>query len=143
MTDLLYSDGLDVHYGRVQVLYDVSIAVQAGEMVALLGTNGAGKTTLFDCISGFRRPDKGRIVFDSKVNLVSQPAHERIVLGIGRLFQQAKLFPSVTVRDVIRTAQPRREPRPGGGPNRRTPSMAAGNTSLSDAADICAQWPTS
>jgi ABC-type branched-subunit amino acid transport system ATPase component len=81
--------------------------VDEGQIVGIIGPNGAGKTTLFDCISGFRRPDGGRIVYGGRVDLVSRPAHDRVVLGIGRLFQQAKLWPSVTVRDVIRTAQHR------------------------------------
>ncbi len=104
---ILEIDDVELAFGGVHALDGATFSVEAGQIVGIIGPNGAGKTTLFDCISGFRRPDAGRIVFDSNVNLVSQPAHERIVLGIGRLFQQAKLFPSVTVRDVIRTAQHR------------------------------------
>jgi ABC-type branched-subunit amino acid transport system ATPase component len=104
---ILEIDELKLAFGGVRALDGATFSVEEGQIVGLIGPNGAGKTTLFDCISGFRRPDSGRILYDDRVDLVSRPAHDRVVLGIGRLFQQAKLWPSVTVRDVIRTAQHR------------------------------------
>jgi ABC-type branched-subunit amino acid transport system ATPase component len=99
-------------FGGVRALDGATFDVSEGEIVGLIGPNGAGKTTLFDCISGFRRPDEGRIVYTTSehgtVDLVAQSPHDRITVGIGRLFQQAKLFPSVRVRDIIRTVQHRR-----------------------------------
>jgi ABC-type branched-subunit amino acid transport system ATPase component len=103
----------DVHlaFGGVHALDGATFDVEEGEIVGLIGPNGAGKTTLFDCISGFQRPDSGRIQYttaDGTVDLIDQPPHDRITSGIGRLFQQAKLFPSVRVRDIVRTVQHRR-----------------------------------
>jgi ABC-type branched-subunit amino acid transport system ATPase component len=103
---ILEIDDVQLAFGGVRALDGATFAVNEGEIVGLIGPNGAGKTTLFDCISGFRRPDAGRIGYRG-TELTSRPAHDRVVLGIGRLFQQAKLFPSVTIRDVIRTAQHR------------------------------------
>ena len=60
---LLDAQDLDVHYGRVQVLFDVSIAVADGEFVALLGTNGAGKSTFLKAVSNLTTPSRGRITF--------------------------------------------------------------------------------
>jgi branched-chain amino acid transport system ATP-binding protein len=59
-------DGLDVRYGSVQVLFDVSLRVEPGEMVALLGTNGAGKSTLLKAVCGLIRPSAGAVLFDGR-----------------------------------------------------------------------------
>jgi ABC-type branched-subunit amino acid transport system ATPase component len=82
----------------------------------LIGPNGAGKTTLLDCISGFRRPDAGSIVLDAgdgPVELTARPAHERARLGIGRTFQNARLFRSLPLLDVLRAVQHDRMRRSG------------------------------
>jgi len=95
-------------FGGVAALDGVDFSVGRGEIVGLIGPNGAGKTTLFDCISGFRVPHAGRIVFAvpaGAVDLVTRPAHARVGLGIGRTFQNARLFRSVSVRDILRTVQ--------------------------------------
>ena len=105
MTVLEISD-VTLAFGGVRALDGATFTVDEGEIVGLIGPNGAGKTTLFDCVSGFRKPDGGRIRYEG-VELTSRPAQDRIVLGIGRLFQQAKLFPSVAIRDIIRTVQHR------------------------------------
>jgi ABC-type branched-subunit amino acid transport system ATPase component len=112
MSTILSVGGVQLAFGGVKALNGVTFDVPEGEIVGLIGPNGAGKTTLFDCISGFRRPDHGKIdYFDpsgQKVELVGLPPHERVTHGIGRLFQQARMFPSVSVRDVLRTVQHRR-----------------------------------
>ena len=101
----------DVHlrFGGVAALDGVSIDVPAGEIVGVIGPNGAGKTTLFDCISGFRRPDRGSIVLHRSaaddVELTRRPPYERTNLGIGRTFQNARLFRSMPIRDILRTVQ--------------------------------------
>jgi ABC-type branched-subunit amino acid transport system ATPase component len=107
VTVALDIDGVALAFGGVHALDGAKFTVDEGEIVGLIGPNGAGKTTLFDCISGFQKPDEGRIVYEGN-DLVARPAQDRIVLGIGRLFQQAKLFPSVKVRDIVRTVQHRR-----------------------------------
>jgi ABC-type branched-subunit amino acid transport system ATPase component len=96
----------DVHlrFGGVVALDGVTFDVQPGEVLGVIGPNGAGKTTLFDCISGFRRPDHGTITWDG-VDLVGRAAADRAALGIGRTFQNARLFRSMPIRDVLRTVQ--------------------------------------
>ncbi len=100
----------DVHlaFGGVKALDGVDYNVSAGEIVGIIGPNGAGKTTLFDCISGFRKPDAGSIVLSTDagdVDLVGQPAWGRTALGVGRTFQNARLFRSLSLRDILRTVQ--------------------------------------
>src|ERR1019366_8972134 len=63
-TSMLTVEKLNVHYGRVQVLYDIDIVVGEGELVALIGANGAGKSTLINTISGINRASTGTIHFD-------------------------------------------------------------------------------
>ncbi len=108
MTTILHVDGVKLAFGGVKALDGVTFDVPAGEIVGLIGPNGAGKTTLFDCISGYQRPDEGSITYDGNVELVGLPPHERVTHGIGRLFQQARMFPSVSIRDVLKTVQHRR-----------------------------------
>jgi len=112
MTSILKIEDVHLAFGGVHALDGVDFEVPQGEIVGLIGPNGAGKTTLFDCISGYQRPDSGRITYadanGKSVELVGMPPHERVTHGIGRLFQQARLFPSVTIRDVLRTVQHRR-----------------------------------
>jgi branched-chain amino acid transport system ATP-binding protein len=95
--------GISKRYGGVQVLYDVSIALEEGKVLGLIGPNGAGKTTLFDVISGFVTPDDGQILlFGDDVTALA--ADERAALGLVRSFQDARLFPSLTVVENIAVA---------------------------------------
>ena len=71
-------------------------------MLGLIGPNGAGKTTIFDLISGFQRPDGGRVVLEG-IDVTTASAHERARLGLGRSFQSARLWPSLTVREALAT----------------------------------------
>ena len=105
-------------FGGVVALDGVSFEVARGGVTGIIGPNGAGKTTLFDCISGFRRPDAGSITLAGSgdgppVDLVGQPAWARSRLGVGRTFQNARLFRSVPIRDILRTVQHDRMPRSG------------------------------
>jgi branched-chain amino acid transport system ATP-binding protein len=109
MTDPILSIK-DVHlaFGGVNALDYVNFEVPAGQIVGIIGPNGAGKTTLFDTISGFRAPDGGSIILhtaDGPVDLVKQPAYQRTALGVGRTFQNARLFRSLSLRDILRTVQ--------------------------------------
>jgi branched-chain amino acid transport system ATP-binding protein len=101
MTDLLYSDGLDVHYGRVQVLYDVSIAVEPGEFVALLGTNGAGKSTWLKAVSNLVPPSSGRVVFDGE-DVTGLPPDEIVARGLGHVPSGRGTLPDLTVEENLR-----------------------------------------
>jgi ABC-type branched-subunit amino acid transport system ATPase component len=99
--------GVSLRFGGLQVLDDVNLHVDQGEIVGLIGPNGAGKTTLFDVISGFHKPHGGTISFKG-VNLVDERPYRRAWLGMGRTFQTARLFQNETVLDTVKTACHRR-----------------------------------
>jgi ABC-type branched-subunit amino acid transport system ATPase component len=92
-----------VSFGGLRALDSVSIEVRTNEIVGLIGPNGAGKTTLFDCISGFRAYDSGRIVYQGR-NLDDVAPEQRAWIGIGRTLQNVRLFPYLTVIDNLRIA---------------------------------------
>ncbi|MGO8876278.1 MAG: ABC transporter ATP-binding protein [Acidimicrobiales bacterium] len=104
MTALLEVIGVGKRFGGIRALDDISLSVQAGEAVGLIGPNGAGKTTLFDCITGVRRADSGRILFDG-TRIDNLPVHRRARLGIGRTFQRIELFAGMTARDHLLVAE--------------------------------------
>ncbi|HEX2850926.1 MAG TPA: ATP-binding cassette domain-containing protein [Acidimicrobiales bacterium] len=94
---------LSVNFGGVQAVSDVDLSVRAGQILGIIGPNGAGKTTLFDLVSGYLRPSGGSILLDG-VDVTDLPANARAELGLGRSFQDARLFPSMTVRQAIAVA---------------------------------------
>jgi ABC-type branched-subunit amino acid transport system ATPase component len=89
-----------VRFGGIRALSEVSMSAHQGEILALIGGNGAGKTTLFDVISGFLRPDSGKVLVHGK-NLLRWSAPKRSRHGLGRSFQDSLLFSSLTVRETI------------------------------------------
>jgi lipopolysaccharide export system ATP-binding protein len=93
--------GLQKSYGKRQVVSDVSLQVQSGEVVGLLGPNGAGKTTSFYMIVGLVPSDAGDIEIDG-VDISRLPIHRRAVLGLSYLPQEASVFRKLTVEDNIR-----------------------------------------
>ena len=95
---LLEVDNLVKEFGGVVANADISLTVEGGEIVGLIGPNGAGKTTLFNCIAGYHKPDRGRIVFD-KEDITHWPAHKAARAGIGRTFQIMRIMPSLTVEE--------------------------------------------
>lgn len=100
--------GITVHFGGRVALDDVSINATPGEVVGLIGSNGAGKSTLVDVISGFVRPERGRVELLG-VDVSDAPAHQRARFALGRVFQDARLFGDLTVREAIQVALERRE----------------------------------
>jgi branched-chain amino acid transport system ATP-binding protein len=104
---VLTVDDLAVSFGGVVALAGVDLEVLPGEVVGVIGPNGAGKTTLFDCISGFVTADRGRIAL-AGVDVTSHEPDERARLGLGRSFQNARLFPALTVRENLATALERK-----------------------------------
>lgn len=88
-------------YGRRQVVRDVSIEVNQGEIVGLLGPNGAGKTTTFYMTVGFIRPDQGRVYLNQE-DITDLPMYKRAQRGIGYLPQEASVFRKLSVEDNIR-----------------------------------------
>jgi ABC-type branched-subunit amino acid transport system ATPase component len=97
---LLHVDGINVAYGEVQVLWDVSLKVYAGEIVALVGANGAGKSTLLSTISGLLSPRSGTIAFEGE--RIERASTQHIVdLGIAHVPEGRRLFPAMSVRDQL------------------------------------------
>jgi len=100
VTALLDVQAIDAGYGRVRVLEGVSLAVEAGSIVALVGSNGAGKSTLLRAISGLLRPTKGRIVFDG--GDIGGAAPNRVVAaGVLHVAENRRLFRQQSVQDNL------------------------------------------
>ena len=93
--------GIAKRYRSREVVKDLSISIDSGEIVGLLGPNGAGKTTAFYMIVGLIRCDRGRIVLNDK-DVTRLPVHRRARLGLGYLPQEASIFRKLTVADNIR-----------------------------------------
>ena len=103
---LLRTRDVTKSFGGVKALDEVDISVEEKEIVGLLGPNGAGKTTLFNVVSGFLKPDHGRILFQEEEIQHLLP-YERVAVGIGRTFQHVKLFRNLTVYENLLVAQHR------------------------------------
>lgn len=101
MASTLIVRGLQKSYGTRQVVRDVSLQVESGQVVGLLGPNGAGKTTSFYMIVGLVPSDAGQIDLDG-VDISRLPIHRRAVLGLSYLPQEASVFRKLTVEDNIR-----------------------------------------
>src|SRR5262245_36763163 len=97
---LLEVDGVTKRFGGFTALGGVTLHVNAGERVGLIGPNGSGKTTPINCVSGSLPVDGGRTVFDGH-DITRLPAHQRTRLGIVRSFQIPKPFPSMTVLENL------------------------------------------
>jgi lipopolysaccharide export system ATP-binding protein len=97
---MLQAKNLKKTYGKRTVVHDVSLCVNAGEIVGILGPNGAGKTTTFYMIMGLVQSDQGTILFDG-VPIGRYPMHKRAQLGLGYLPQETSLFKKLTVADNI------------------------------------------
>jgi len=100
---LLEVEGVSRRFGSLVAVDDVSMSVEAGELVAVIGPNGAGKTTFFNLLSGFLTPTSGRVRFDGEDITRMLPAR-RVWRGIARTFQVTEVFPELTVRENLRIA---------------------------------------
>ncbi|MGZ4737185.1 MAG: ABC transporter ATP-binding protein [Acidimicrobiia bacterium] len=101
---LLVAEGVSKTFAGITALDNVSLDVNAGEIVGLIGPNGAGKTTFFNCLLGLLRPDSGRVVFADK-DITRYPVYRRARLGFARTFQRIELFAGMTVRDHLLVAE--------------------------------------
>jgi len=101
---VLETNGVGIRFGGLQALQDVSLRVGEFEIVGLIGPNGAGKTTIFNCITGFYRPQSGRVRF-KHFDVSELPPHLRSALGMGRTFQNVGLVKTETVMQNMLTAQ--------------------------------------
>jgi branched-chain amino acid transport system ATP-binding protein len=97
---LLEVSDVVVHYGKIAALKDVTLGVDEGEIVALIGANGAGKTTTLKTSSGLRPLSAGRIVFEG-ADISRMPGHKRVVAGIGQAPEGRGVFPGMTVQENL------------------------------------------
>ena len=97
---LLEVEAIAVHYGKIAALKDVTLSVDEGEIVALIGANGAGKTTTLKTISGLRPLSSGRIVFEGE-DISRMPGHKRVTAGIGQAPEGRGVFPGMTVQENL------------------------------------------
>jgi branched-chain amino acid transport system ATP-binding protein len=109
---LLDVAGINVFYGRVQALRGVSLSIENGEIVALIGSNGAGKTTTLRTISGLNHATTGRVVFDGR-DISAVPAHDVVRAGIGHAPEGRRLFPRMIVLDNLMMGTYTRKDRSG------------------------------
>jgi branched-chain amino acid transport system ATP-binding protein len=98
---MLKVDRLNAWYGASHVLQDLSIEVQKGEIVCIIGRNGAGKTTTLKSIMGLLDKTKGSITFDGHA-LADRPAHARFGLGLAYVPEERRIVPGLTVRENLR-----------------------------------------
>jgi branched-chain amino acid transport system ATP-binding protein len=100
MATLLRVESSTKRFGGLLANRDVSLGIEAGEIVGLIGPNGAGKTTLFNCITGYMHPDAGRIVFDDHDITHTRP--ERIChAGVARTWQVVRAFGRMTALENV------------------------------------------
>ncbi len=100
MTVLLDLQGMKAGYGRVEVLRGVDLHVDAGEIVALLGSNGAGKSTLNNTVSGLVRATAGRVMFDGS-DLTNRHSRQVVQAGLIQVPEGRRIFPNLTVRENL------------------------------------------
>ena len=91
---------LHVHYGKIEAIKGVSVVVNEGEIVTLIGANGAGKTTMLKTISGLRPVSSGQILFDGQ-DISKMAAHDRVELGLSQAPEGRGIFPGMTVLENL------------------------------------------
>ena len=97
---VLEVDGVDFSYGRLQVLFGVSLRLNRGECLALLGTNGAGKSTLLRVVSGLEKPSTGRVVLDGN-DVTGMPAEQLVGRGLALVTGGRAVFSDMTVAENL------------------------------------------
>ncbi len=98
--NILEVQNLEKRFGGLIANRDISFSIEKGEIVGLIGPNGAGKTTLFNCIAGYYRPEKGKILFMGE-DITGKPPHETNIKGIARTFQVVESGGDMSVREEI------------------------------------------
>lgn len=98
---MLELQAVNAYYGSFQALFDINLAVEQGEAVAVIGPNGAGKTTLLRVISGLVRAGDGTLTMEGR-NLRAVPPHAIIKLGVAHVPENRRLFPRMTVEDNLK-----------------------------------------
>jgi len=100
---MLKVSNLQVKYGQIQAITDVSFEVPEGKIVCLIGANGAGKTTTLRAVSGLEKPASGKVVFKGQ-DITGIPAHKLVAQGISHVPEGRKIFPTLTVRENLEMA---------------------------------------
>jgi branched-chain amino acid transport system ATP-binding protein len=108
---LLDVRGIDAFYGDFQALFGVTLAVDAGAVVAVIGANGAGKSTLLKCIAGLMHPRAGAIAFDGN-DITSTPAFTVVKRGVSLVPEGRRLFPSLSVEENLLIGAQSKRPGP-------------------------------
>ena len=98
---MLDTEDIQLAFGGLKALSGVSVKAETGKITSVIGPNGAGKTSLFNVISGFYRPQKGRVTLDGEDISALKP-HKRAYRGMARTFQNIALFHGMTVADNIK-----------------------------------------
>jgi len=91
---------INLSFGGLKVIRDLSFSVEKGAIVSLIGPNGAGKTSVFNCLTGFYRANDGQIVFDAR-SIMRRKPHKITQLGMARTFQNLRLFKNMTVIENV------------------------------------------
>jgi len=97
---MLETYNINAGYGEIQVLWDVSLKIEKGEIIALLGPNGAGKTTLTKVLIGLLKPYSGVIKFNG-IDITNTPPYERVKIGISLVPEGRQIFPYMTVLENL------------------------------------------
>ncbi|HUA09876.1 MAG TPA: ABC transporter ATP-binding protein [Candidatus Acidoferrales bacterium] len=101
MNDIIFqAEGISKNFGGVRAVENVSLQIEAGSIHAIIGPNGAGKSTLFNALSGYYRPDAGKVTFKG-CDITHAPVYKRIEMGMGRTFQTSSIFPNLSVYDNL------------------------------------------
>ena len=101
---LLQIKKISLSFGGTAVLTDINFNVRQGEIRAIIGPNGAGKTSMLNCISGFYRPQSGRVLYGEQ-DLTRIPTHKIASLGIARTFQNIALYTGLSTLDNLMAAR--------------------------------------
>jgi branched-chain amino acid transport system ATP-binding protein len=109
---LLEVENLEVSYGLIRALHGVSLQVERGEIVTLIGANGAGKTTTLLALSGLLRPSAGRVVFDGR-EITTAPPHARVGMGIVQVPEGRRVFANMSVHENLELGAYTRRDRAG------------------------------
>ena len=91
---------LHVYYGNIHAIKGVSLKVEEGEIVSLIGANGAGKTTTLQTISGLLRPKQGHVLFQGK-DITKLEAHKTVQMGIAQVPEGRRIFANLTVKENL------------------------------------------
>lgn len=103
MATILHVSHLEKRFGGLHVTRDVNFTMEEGEQSAIIGPNGAGKSTFINLLTGYHRPDSGRVTF-AGLDITNQAPHRIARMGVSRAFQVSSIFPRMTVAENVRSA---------------------------------------